>query len=219
MNRHKPIVGLIGSVGAGKSTAASALANRGGAIVDADKLGHIVLDEPDVRRQFVARWGERILKPDGTVNRRTVGDIVFGNPAERTALEAVVFPRIHALEEAAYCVADADAAVSFIVLDAAVLLEAGRRNVCTKLLMIDAPRELRLTRVLARNGWDDAELTRREAAQLPLAEKRAAADAVLDNDGGIERLQAKIDDVLADWGWSPNRRDGHKDEVDIHGRR
>lgn len=211
MKSHKPILGLIGAIGAGKSMAALALAKRGGAIVDADKLGHVVLDEPEVRSRLVARWGDGILKEDGTVNRRAVGGVVFGNPEERKALEAVVFPRIHALEEEAYDRADADQAVGFIVLDAAVLLEAGRRAVCTKLLMIDAPRWLRLERVAARNGWDDAELARREAAQLPLDAKRAVADAVLVNDASPGELQTKIDAVLGDWGWW--------DRKEEHGRR
>jgi len=217
MTPHKPILGLIGSIGSGKSTAALALARRGGAIVDADKLGHMVLDEPEVSRRLVARWGGSILKPDGSVNRRAVGDVVFGNPLERTALEAIVFPRIHAREEEAYRSADADPEVAFIVLDAAVLLEAGRRHVCSKLLMIDAPRSLRLTRVALRNGWDDVELTRREAAQLPPAEKRSIADAAIDNDGSVEELQLKIDAVLAGWGWLPSRAD-NEDGKDAHGR-
>src|SRR5262249_4156970 len=94
---RKSVIGLVGAIGAGESAVPSLLAARGGAVVDGDKLGHAALERPDVKAKLVARWGERILKPDGTVNRRAIGGIVFGDPAERKALEAVVFSVIGAM--------------------------------------------------------------------------------------------------------------------------
>ena len=199
MRPLKPVIGLIGAIGAGKSTVANALAGLGGFVVDADKLGHEVLDEPAVRDQLVERWGTDLLRPDGSVNRRTLGAIVFADPAERKVLEGIVFPRIHEREADSFALADADPAARFIVLDAAVLLEAGRREVCKKLLFVDAPREERLKRLIARSGWTDEELTRREAAQLPLAEKRRLADAVILNDGEAADLHAATVEVLQRW--------------------
>src|SRR5438477_8015865 len=90
--RRKPVIGLVGGVGAGKSAAAAAMARRGGAVVDGDRLGHEALELPEVKRQLVARWGGRVLKPDGTANRRAIAGVVFADPAELKALEAVVFP-------------------------------------------------------------------------------------------------------------------------------
>ena len=199
MRPVKPVIGLIGAIGAGKSTVAAVMGSLGGFVVDADKLGHEILDEPAVRDQLTARWGAGILREDGTVNRRAVGAIVFADPAERKVLESIVFPRIHEREGAQFAVADADPAVSFIVLDAAVLVEAGRLDVCKKLVFVDAPRDDRLKRLAARSGWTAEELTRREAAQLPLAEKRRLADATLDNDGDAGELRDAVATLLRRW--------------------
>lgn len=199
--RHgpKPTFGLIGGIGAGKSTAAAAFAARGAAVVNADALGHAALDDADTRRWLTRRWGPGVLKPDGSPDRRAIGGIVFADPTERAALEGQVFPWIaeHALR--AVAAAQADPAVAFVVVDAAVMLEAGWNKVVDRIVYIDAPRETRLARLAARSGWDAAQLTAREAAQWPVAKKMARADAVLVNDAGPEKLHRQIDQLLADW--------------------
>src|SRR6516162_3581178 len=123
--RPKMVIGLVGTIGAGKSAVAALLAARGGVGVDGDKLGHAALERPDVKAELVARWGARILKPDGSINRRVVGGIVFADPAERKVLEAVVFPVIGAMATERVATASADPAARFVVLDAAVMFEAG----------------------------------------------------------------------------------------------
>jgi len=194
-----PVVGLIGGIGAGKSTAARALAARGGVVIDCDKLGHHALNTPAVMRQLVARWGDAVRNSDGTANRRAIAGLVFDNPAERTWLESVVFPVIGELADARIARAGDDPTARFVVLDAAVLLEAGWKGRCDRIAYIDAPRELREQRVLARSGWTAADLTAREAAQWPADAKKSHADAVIANDGPEAALQAKIDHVLTDW--------------------
>jgi len=196
---RKPVVGLVGAIGAGKTAVADLLAARGGAVVDGDQLGHAALERPDVKAKLVARWGERVLKPDGSVNRRAVGGIVFADPAERKALEAVVFPVIGAMAAERVRAADRDPKARFVVLDAAVMFEADRAGACDKILFVDAPREVRLARVASR-GWTGADLTAREAAQMPAAEKQARADAVIVNDGSSADLVGKVDRVLGRWG-------------------
>ncbi len=202
MNR-KPVIGLIGGIGAGKTAAGRCLAARGGFVIDADKLGHVALDVPDVKRQLVALWGERVLNPDGTANRRTIAGIVFDPkcPVELASLEAIVFPVIGGLADAEIQKAVADPAARFVVLDAAVLLEVGWGDRCDRVLYIDAPRELRERRLAGRSGWTPADLTAREAAQWPADVKKARADAVVVNDGTPDELQAKLDTLLTGWGW------------------
>ncbi len=201
MSAAKPIIGLIGAIGAGKSTAATAFAKRGALVVDADKLGHEALEQPEIRQKVLDRWGKRgnLLKPDGRLDRRAIAGIVFNNPAERSALEVMVFPDIgrRALEEIES--AQQDRTVKFIVVDAAVMLEAGWHEVCTKLVYIDAPREIRLARLAARSGWRAADLAAREAAQWPAERKMRQAAAVIVNDGSRENLQAQVDRLLRDW--------------------
>ena len=201
--RHgpKPVIGLVGGIGAGKSTAAAAFAARGGAVVDADALGHEALEQPEIRRRVLDRWGYRgnLVKPDGRLDRRAIARIVFANPAERAALEAMVFPYIgrRAMEEVAK--AQADPAAKFVVVDAAVMLEAGWDGVCDRLVYVDAPPEARLARLAARGGWSASDLAAREAAQWPAAEKRKRAAAVIVNDAGLEKMQEQVDRLLEMW--------------------
>jgi dephospho-CoA kinase len=200
--RSKTIIGLIGGIGAGKSAAAAALAQRGGFVVDCDKLGHLALDVPTVKADLREKWGNTIFHADGTVNRKALGAVVFGNEAQRKALEAIVFPVIGELTHEQISIAEQKPEFAFIVLDAATLLEAQWGSMCSKILYIDASRELRLQRVHARNGWNDAELTRREAAQLPADVKKSHAHAVIVNDGTTAQLQSHVDQLLNDWGFS-----------------
>lgn len=190
------MLGLIGAIGAGKSAAAAALAALGGTVVDADRIGHDVLDTAVIRDALTARWGDEILNADGHVNRRAVGSIVFANDAERKALEAIVYPAI----EARCREAISNAAGRFVVLDAAVMLEAGWSGIVEKYLFIDAPRAVRIQRVAGR-GWSEAELARREAAQWPLEQKKARADAVIENSGTLAELHLALEQQLQRWGW------------------
>ncbi len=195
----KPVLGLIGAIGAGKSTAARCFAVRGGHAIDADALGHDALRQPETVAALVSRWGEGVRKPDGALDRRAIGRIVFANPDERNVLEATVFPYIGARTHAEISAAQANPAVAFVVLDAAVLLEAGWGELVDRLVYLDAPRPIRLARLAARSGWDDGELAGRESAQLSADEKKMRAGAVIVNDAGPDELQARVDGLLADW--------------------
>ncbi|MBX9581785.1 MAG: dephospho-CoA kinase [Gemmataceae bacterium] len=205
--RHgpKPTVGLVGGIGAGKTTAALAFAARGGAVVDGDALGHAALADPAVRRRVLDRWGHRanLIRPDGSFDRRALAGIVFADPAERSALEAIVFPWIGEQARAAVRRAQADPLARFVVVDAAVMLEAGWSDVCDRIVYVDAPAEVRLSRVAARSGWTAADLAAREAAQWPAAAKLQQADAVIVNDAGPDRLQEQVDRLLTAWGLGP----------------
>lgn len=197
----KPVLGLIGAIGAGKSAAAAGLGAVGAAVVDCDKLGHAVLESTAVVRHLHARWGDTVLRPDGSIDRRAVAGIVFADPAERLALEAVMFPAIGARAAEAVALAHADPVVRFVVLDAAVLLEAGWHDACTRIVYVDAPYPIRLDRLRARSGWTAADLTAREAAQWPADRKMAAADAVVSNTGSVADLHARLASLVTGWGW------------------
>ena len=194
-----PTLGLIGAIGGGKSTAARCLVELGGNVIDCDKLGHEALEVPVVKEQLVARWGKKILLDDGRANRRAIGEVVFHNPAEREALEAVVFPVIGGLAQARLDAAPEG--TRFHVLDAAVLLEAGWGNRCDRILYIDASRLLRIQRLLARSGWDASELSAREAAQWSAERKLALSHAVIVNDGSAHDLRDRLIHVLNSWNW------------------
>jgi dephospho-CoA kinase len=205
MYRHgaKPVIGLIGGIGAGKSSAARGFAARGGIVIDADALGHEALRQPEIVAKVVGRWGERVRKPDGSLDRRAIGRIVFASPEERNALEGMVFPYIGQRCRQEIARGLADPAARFVVLDAAVLLEAGWNNEVDWIVYVDAPRAIRLARLANRNAWTDADLTAREAAQWPEDVKKARADAVIVNDADLDELQIQVDLLLKQWGLLP----------------
>jgi dephospho-CoA kinase len=188
------VIGLIGGIACGKSAVADALARRGAVVFNGDELGHQVLDEPGVRDALVARWGSDILSPDGRIARPAVARLVFGSRPEATAerefLEQLVHPGIRRRIEAGIRQLP-DAFVPTIVIDAALLIEAGWSSVCTAIVFVDCPREERLRRARQR-GWTEEEFASREAAQLPIEEKRGRASHVIDNSGSLEELDGEV---------------------------
>ncbi len=197
---NKLVVGLLGGIGSGKSQVAAAFARQGARVIAGDQLGQSALRDPGLRGRIVSRWGESILDPSGEVDRRRLAAIVFADPEERKALEAITHPWIRQRIRAELEEAQNDPRVSFIVLDAAVMLEAGWNEVCDRLLFIDAPRAVRLQRVAQQRGWSEKEADAREQAQLPLTEKAIRADHKLDNSTSLEHLNRQVNDLLHLWG-------------------
>jgi dephospho-CoA kinase len=197
---RKPVLGLVGGIGAGKSTVADALARHGGRVVAADPLGHEALEHPDIRARVLDVWGNRdILTLQGTIDRKKLGRIVFPSPVERSRLEHLVHPYIEGRIKEEVDKAQVDPAAKFIVLDAAIMLEAGWDGVCDRLIFVDAPRPVRLARVQSQRGWTDADLANREAVQMPSEKKKERADAVIDNGGPPEATAAQVDRLVRSW--------------------
>ena len=196
----KLVVGLIGGIGSGKSQVAAAFARHGARIIAGDQLAHAALKDPDVRARVASRWGQGVLDGQGEIDRRRLAAIVFADSAELKALEAITHPWIRRRIRDEIEAARADARVPLIVLDAAIMLEAGWNDVCDRLIYIDAPREMRLERVARQRGWTEKEVAAREQAQLPLTEKVIRADHVLDNSASLEHLNRQVNDLLPLWG-------------------
>jgi dephospho-CoA kinase len=199
----KPVVGLIGGMGAGKSLVASLFARHGARLISGDALGHEALRQPGIRARAVARWGEGILNADGEIDRRKVGGIVFADPAELRALEALSFPWIEKRLGEEIAAAQADPVAALVLVDAAVMLEAGWSKLCDRLIFIDAPRPVRLRRLAEQRGWTAKEVEARERAQMPLTDKASRADVILDNSGPPEQAARQVDDLLRRWGVLP----------------
>ncbi len=196
----KPVVGLIGGIGSGKSRVAEALARHGARIVSGDQFGHEALRQPDIIAQVTRRFGTGVLDEDGKVSRRRLGALVFADPAELRALEALVFPWIERNLESEIARGQADPKVALIVLDAAVLLEAGWNKYCNGVVYVHAPRAVRLARLAGQRGWSAKEVAARENAQMSLTEKVTRADYVVDNSGPPEQLETQIGRLLKQLG-------------------
>ena len=196
----KPVIGLIGGIGSGKSTVAEAFARRGAKVIVGDALGHEALRQPEIKAKLVERWGPEVLDADGEVNRRRVAGIVFAKTPrardELRALESLVFPWIERRAREEIAAARDDPAFRLVVLDAAVMLEAGWDRVCDRLVYVHAPREVRLGRLAAGRGWSAKDVEEREAAQLSLTEKATRADDAVDNSGSPGEVQRQVDDLL-----------------------
>ncbi len=189
----KPIIGLVGGIGAGKSLVAALFAEHGARVIDADTAGHEALKQPAILEQVRARWGKQVMESGDQVNRRKLGSIVFADPHERTALQAIVFPWIDQKIRDEIDQAQADPSVRLIVLDAAIMQETGWDAACNRVIFIDAPRPQREARLMEKRGWSADELPAREKAQLSPEEKRARAHDVLINHGSLADLADQVD--------------------------
>lgn len=195
MNQTLPqplLIGLVGGIASGKSLVAEQMRSLGAGVLDADMAGHEVLREPEVIAALHRRWGDGIIGLDGSVNRSVIAKIVFsaGNQEEKRFLESVTHPRIAArLQEQ---IARHHAAGSrVLILDAALLFEAGWDKKCDMIVFVSAPREVRLARARLR-GWSERDLLAREATQLPLDEKRSRSGFVIDNSGLAEQTRQQV---------------------------
>jgi dephospho-CoA kinase len=197
---RKPVIGLVGGIGAGKSTVAETLVRHGGKIVAGDPLGHEALEQRDILDRIADAFARRdILTAEGKVDRKKLGKVVFPSPVERSRLEHLVHPYIEERISEEIDKAQNDSKAKFVVLDAAVMLEAGWDDVCDKLIYVDAPRPVRLARVKAQRGWTDTDLANREAVQMPAEKKKERADAVVDNGGSPASTTTQVDELVRKW--------------------
>jgi dephospho-CoA kinase len=189
---------LTGVIGGGKSHVAALLGQRGAAVIDADSVGHNVLEQADVRRKVIKRFGRRVLKaahggPDGAIDRNALGSIVFADPAARRELEAIMHPEMLRQFEAAITRHVSQGVARAIILDAAILLEAGWDQLCDLVVFVDASFPVRLERVAQDRGWTAEVLRAREAAQWPAEVKRRRADIRIRNDASPLALEQNVD--------------------------
>jgi len=188
-----PVIGLVGAIGAGKSTVAQELASLGCVISDSDAHARAALADAQIHDAIVQRWGSGVRQSDGTVDRAKVAARIFtgeGAQVERAWLESIVHPFIHECRRVIF--ASAPPGTRALVIDAPLLIEAGLASECDSILFIDAPRSVRLERLQRTRGWTAEELDRREKSQMPLDQKRSLADHVVVNDGPLGSLRACV---------------------------
>lgn len=192
----KPVIGLVGGVGSGKSTIARQFASLGCAVIDADVLAKEALHEPAVVERLKEWWGQSIVKPDGTPDRGEIARVVFNEPTELQRLESLIHPRVHTRRLELRRKHEADPAIIAIIEDCPLLLEKGIDQGVDVVVFIQTEDEVRRQRVAKSRGWTAQEHARREKNQMALDMKAARADYVIENNGGENESLAHVRQVL-----------------------
>lgn len=202
-NQSGNILGLTGGIATGKSTVADFFRDLGVVVIDADDLSRQIVDpgEPALD-EIVETFGDEVLADDGTLDRTRLGDKIFQDDQARKQLEAITHPRI---AEAMFDRArDAfDDGHRWVLYDAALLVETGTYRMLDALIVVDCSEQTQIQRLRDRDGLDEQQARRRLDAQMPLDDKRAAADFVIDNDGSLDdtrdqvrQLKQRIDQLI-----------------------
>jgi dephospho-CoA kinase len=192
------VVGLTGGIASGKSTFAGALRARGAQVIDADALARAAVAPGTPALAEIARaFGSEVLLPDGTLDRKRLGAIVFADASARGRLEAITHPAVRvAMAAETARLSAAGHALAFY--DVPLLYEVGLDRDLDSVVVVWVPREVQRARLQARDGLAPAQAEARLAAQLPLDEKAARADFVVENGGAPADLGPKAERLLAD---------------------
>ncbi|MET7751788.1 dephospho-CoA kinase [Micromonospora sp. NPDC005367] len=190
------MAGLTGGIGSGKSVVSKRLAERGAVLIDADRIAReVVAPGTPGLAEIVEAFSPRVLAADGSLDRAVLGAVVFADEAARRRLEAITHPRIRARTAELAAAAAPDAVV---VNDVPLLVEVGLVPTYHLVIVVEAAVSIRLERLARDRGMDRAEAERRVAAQADDARRRAAADALLSNDGSLAELYEAVDALWHD---------------------
>ena len=193
----KPIIGLLGAPGSGKSLVAKQFGSLGCGVIDADAIAGAQLEVAAVREAIVARFGDAVLDGTGRIDRSVLGGIVFADRAALNDLQAIIHPRVHEQRLRMRDAFEEDEQVVAIVEDVPLLLEAGLDRDCDAVVFVEASESVRRVRVAEHRGWSAQDLSRREKMQTPLDIKRRRADYVINNDADAEVTLSQVRRVLS----------------------
>jgi len=198
------LVGLTGNIASGKSSVAKMFAARGATIIDSDVLARRAVEPgTPALKAIVSHWGTGVLSSDGSLDRAALRHVVFDRPDELEALNAIVHPEVGRLRDE-----EIDAAAArgdrVVVCDIPLLFERRLADAFTRIVLVDAPRPIRLERLMRDRGLSQEEAVQMIAAQMPAELKRARADFVIENAGTLEQLAEHVKTV-----WEAIARDAN----------
>ena len=196
------LIGLTGNIASGKSEVARMLAERGATLIDADVLAReAVRPETQALKDIVKRWGKDVLKKDGSLDRAALRQIVFADQDELDALNRIVHPGVTRLRDREIARAK-ERGDQIVVCVIPLLFERNLVEEFDAIVLVDAPRPLRLERMVAARGIEETDAMNMIASQMPAELKRARADFVIENTGSLEDLEHDVDAL-----WSSLQRD------------
>jgi dephospho-CoA kinase len=191
------LVGLTGGIGSGKSTVASMLEEFGAVVFDADALARQAVEPGTPGHDLVVeRFGPNVLLPGGDLDREAVASIVFADPAARRDLEAIIHPEVRRLF-AEGC-ERYDGTDTVVVFSAPLLVETGMHTAFDVLVVVSAPAQTQVERLMRERAMSEAAIRARIDAQLPLEAKAEVADVIVDNEGSRDELRPQVERLWAD---------------------
>lgn len=192
----KPVIGISGGIGSGKSFVARLFGELGCAIIDSDAQAKAAYEDPAVRAALREWWGAEVLLPDGEINRPAIARKVFADEAERRRLEGLIHPWVAAARQREMAAAAENPIVKAYVWDTPLLFEAGLNAACDAVVFVHVPLAQRLDRVRKARGWDEGELLRRQKSQWPLDKKRGMSDYVVTNTADADYARGQVREVF-----------------------
>jgi len=196
-SRKKPVIGLLGGVGSGKSTVARAFGRLGCGVVDADALAHEALEQPQVKRQVVELLGPGVLDEDGRIDRGRVAEVVFADASKLAGLTGIIHPVVLAKTRSLMEAYRRDPGVRAIVLDMPLLVEVGWHRKCDRLVFVRCDREKRLPRAQNKVFGRKNDAGIRENLQISLDKKIRLADNIVENNSDESALASQVADIFS----------------------
>jgi dephospho-CoA kinase len=192
-------VGLTGGIGSGKSEVARRLAEHGAVLIDADVAARKVVEPGSPGLAQVAEaFGDEVLRPDGSLNRERLGEIVFGDPGLRAKLNAIVHPLVRAWMQEAERAAVRANGDAVVVHDVPLLAESRGTAGFDTVIVVDVPPDLQIERLVSQRGMPEEQARARMAAQAGREQRLAVADIVIGNSGSLDDLDRRVAEVWAD---------------------
>ena len=194
----KPIIGIAGGIGSGKSMIAQIFADQGCLVLNADDQVRTLYADPAIKRTLRSWWGDRVFNSQGDLDRRAIAHIIFADSEQKKRLESLLHPKVDQLRQAAMQLAANNPQVLAFIWDIPLLFEVDLHLRCDAIVFVDASDAQRLERVRKTRGWDENELRRREKLQLPLDNKRRMSNYILKNTADVGFAQRQVRDVLSE---------------------
>jgi dephospho-CoA kinase len=195
--KKKPVIGILGGVGSGKSTVAAEFAKLGCKVIDADKIAHDLLKKKAAKGKIVGLFGETVLDSTGKIDSKKLADIVFADADKLSSLNKIIHPLVLGRAEELIKRYNRQNEVKAIVLDMPLLVEVGWARRCDKLIFVDCKRQLRVDRAKKMGVFEENQLKIRENFQISLDNKVAIADNTVDNNSAFSALPRQVADIFS----------------------
>lgn len=187
-------IGLTGGIACGKSTVSRMLVSRGALLIDADQIARDVVEPGSpVLEQVAAHFGQAVIGPDGSLQRKKLGEIIFGSPEARKQLDGLLHPPIRAKMREQMTLYERDFPTKLVVVDVPLLIESNLVSMFEEIMVVYIPRHLQLERLMQRDGLSTEHAQLRLDAQMSIEEKRKLADIVIDNSGTWEETNMRVE--------------------------